>query len=95
MDVVRTVSFERAFQNIADMRALSKIGVVIQRMRFGNFGDFKPVGGSVIESRIHYGPGYRVYFTRRGAEIVILLLCGDKRTQQSDINRAIILANNV
>ena len=47
-----------------------------------------------MEARIHYGPGYRVYFTRRGAEFVILLLCGDKRTQQADINRAKLLADN-
>lgn len=95
MDVVRTASFERAFQKISDIRALSKIGVVIQRMRDGNFGDWRSVGGGVIESRVHYGPGYRIYFTRHGDEIVVLLLCGDKRTQQADINRALILVNNV
>lgn len=95
MDVLRTASFDRAFQKIADKRALSKVGSVIQRMEFGNFGDCRPVGRGVLESRIHYGPGYRIYFTRRGSEVVVLLLCGDKRTQKADINRAILLLNNV
>ena len=95
MEVVRTESFDRAFRNISDMRALSKIGIAIQRMHFGNFGDSRAVGHGVIETRIHYGPGYRIYFTRRGSELLVLLLCGDKRMQQADINRAVMLLNNV
>jgi putative addiction module killer protein len=95
MDVLRTASFERRFQDIADKRALSKIGIAMQRMRRGNFGDFKSVGHSVLEARIHYGAGYRIYFTPRGPEVVVLLLCGDKRTQQADIRRAIMLAHNL
>ncbi len=94
MEVVSTPSFERRFQDIGDRVARSKIGLVIQRIRLGNLGDCKSVGAGIMEARIHHGPGYRVYFTRRGAEIVILLLCGDKRTQQADINRAKLLADN-
>lgn len=94
MDVVSTPSFERRFLDIGDRAARSKIGLVIQRMRLGNLGDCKSVGEGIMEVRIHHGPGYRVYFKRRGAEIVVLLLCGDKRTQQADINRAKLLADN-
>ena len=61
----------------------------------GNPGDVKPVGGGVSELRIDYGPGYRVYFTRQG-DLIILLLCGgDKRTQAQDIDLAINLAREL
>lgn len=53
-----------------------------------NLGDYKPVGGSVYELRIDYGPGYRLYFTWRGSEIVLLLIGGDKTSQQRDIEKA-------
>ncbi|GHU12232.1 hypothetical protein FACS1894185_6550 [Betaproteobacteria bacterium] len=61
----------------------------------GNFGDVKPVGGSVSEMRIHYGPGYRVYFMRQGRQIVILLAGGDKTTQRQDIVLAQQLAKAI
>ena len=57
-------------------------------MEQGNFGDIRSVGAGVMELRVDYGPGYRVYYVNRGAEIVILLCGGDKRTQQQDIRRA-------
>jgi putative addiction module killer protein len=57
-------------------------------MEMGNPGDAKGVGGGVMEMRISYGPGYRVYYLHRGTEIVILLCGGDKRTQRQDIERA-------
>ena len=94
MEVVTTPSFERRLAEIERV-ARSRIGFAIARMRLGNFGDSKSVGNGVLESRIHYGPGYRVYFTRRGTEIVVLLLCGDKRSQQADIHRAVLLAQNL
>jgi putative addiction module killer protein len=61
----------------------------------GNFGDVKPVGEGVSELRIDYGPGYSVYFTQRGSEVVILLGGGDKRTQGKDIQSALELARNL
>jgi len=64
----------------------------IRRMEMGNPGDTKSVGQGVLEMRIDYGPGYRIYYVHRGAEIVILLCGGDKRTQQRDINLAQTLA---
>ncbi len=95
MDVVRTTSFEKRLLGIADTRARSRVNIAAQRMRTGNFGDSKSVGHGVREARIRYGAGYRIYYTRRGSEVVLLLLCGDKRTQQRDIAHAIILSETL
>jgi putative addiction module killer protein len=95
MDVVRTASFDRCLLEIADAEARSRVNVAAQRMRTRNFGDSKSVGHGVVEARIHYGPGYRIYYTYRGSDVVLLLLCGDKRTQQRDIARAIILSETL
>lgn len=71
----------------ADARA--RILVRIQRLSLTkNFGDAKPVGDGVYEMRIDYGPGYRLYYTKRGNELVLLLVGGDKSTQQKDIAKA-------
>ncbi len=67
----------------------------IRRLSLGNPGDVRPVGEGVSEMRVDYGPGYRVYFVRRGASVVVLLCGGDKRTQDRDIARAIDLARDV
>ena len=69
--------------------------VRVERLAAGNPGDVKSVGEGVSEMRIDYGPGYRVYFTRRGNEIVILLVGGDKSTQDADIKTAQELARNL
>lgn len=67
----------------------------LDRVALGNFGDNKPVGESVFELRIDYGPGYRVYFTKRRRKVVFLLVGGDKSTQERDIKRAIQLAQHL
>ena len=64
-------------------------------MAAGNTGDAKSVGGSASELRIDHGPGYRVYFTRRGEALVILLCGGDKRTQSRDIKKAMEIAEKL
>ena len=76
-------------------RILVRILVRIERLAAGNPGDSKPVGAGVAELRIDYGPGYRVHFTKKGREVVILLAGGDKATQASDIKNALRLARNL
>lgn len=61
----------------------------------GNFGDCEPVGEGVSEMRIHFGPGYRVYYKRRGTEVYLLLLGGDKSTQKRDIKLALEMARQL
>ena len=72
-----------------------RVQVRIDRAECGNFGDSAPVGEGVSEMRIHYGPGYRVYFMKRGSEIVILLAGGDKSSQARDIKTALDLAREL
>ena len=73
----------------------ARIAARLRRVELGNFGDVKPVGSGVSELRIDYGPGYRVYLTQRGLEVVILLAGGDKRTQSKDIEAAIEMAKQL
>ena len=69
--------------------------VRVERLVAGNPGDARPVGEGVSEMRIDYGPGYRVYFKRRGRTVVVLLAGGDKRSQSADIKTALRLARNL
>ncbi|MCQ1575056.1 type II toxin-antitoxin system RelE/ParE family toxin [Neorhizobium galegae] len=86
--------FRDWLRSLKDKRAVSRITVRMERAASGNLGDVKSVGDGVNEMRIPYGPGYRLYFIRRG-EVVIVLLCGgDKSTQQSDIAQAKRLAKD-
>jgi putative addiction module killer protein len=71
------------------------INARIRRISGGNFGDSKPVGNGVSELRIDYGPGFRVYYTRRGEEIIVLLCGGDKSNQSRDIETAKQIAQNL
>ena len=88
----RTTDFDHWLGRLADERAKARIASRIERLRQGNPGDCRNVGGRVWEMRVDYGPGYRVYFKYRGPDIVILLCGGDKRTQWRDIKRAQDLA---
>lgn len=72
-----------------------RINIRIRRLSLGNAGDVKPVGEGISELRIDYGPGYRVYFLSREQELVLLLIGGDKSTQQKDIARAKELARDL
>ena len=93
LQVRRTEAFATWLAGLRDSVAKAKIAVRIQRMAMGNLGDVKPVGEGVSEMRIAYGPGYRVYFVRRGETVVVLLCGGDKRTQAKDIMAAKVMAS--
>ena len=95
MVIVETTEYSKWFDKLKDGTAKAKIDVRVRRIAAqDHFGDFKPVGDGICELRIDYGPGYRIYYTQRGEEIVLLLIGGDKSTQQSDIKKAKqILAN--
>ncbi|HEY5141082.1 MAG TPA: type II toxin-antitoxin system RelE/ParE family toxin [Methylococcales bacterium] len=95
IDMKKTDVFAQWLDELRDIRARARVQARIQRLAAGNPGDVKPVGEGVSEMRIDYGPGYRVYFTRRGNEVVILLAGGDKSTQNTDIKTAQGLARNL
>src|SRR3972149_9552837 len=80
--------FTEWFERLRDLQARSRIQARLARVAVGNFGDADPVGAGVMELRIDWGPGYRIYFARPGQVLVLLLCGGDKRTQQKDIERA-------
>lgn len=89
MLTIRTTrTYARWERKLKDQRARAVIANRVARLAHGLIGDAKSVGGNVSKLRIHYGPGYRVYFTRRGNEVIILLCGGDKRSQERDIERA-------
>ena len=85
--------FDTWFAKLKDPVGKAQIALRLDRAAKGNFGDCEPVGCGVSEMRLHYGPGYRVYFTKRGTVLYLLLLGGDKSTQKRDIKRAIAMAN--
>ena len=80
--------FQEWLRSLRDREARARVRVRIDRVALGNFGDWQAVGSGVGELRIHYGPGYRVYFGRQGDTAVILLCGGDKRTQTQDVELA-------
>jgi putative addiction module killer protein len=93
---VRESDVYRAWiEGLRDLRARGRILSRMARVSLGNLGDAKSVGDSVSELRVDYGPGYRVYFTRRGRRIVLLLCGGDKSSQDRDIARAKTLAKEL
>jgi putative addiction module killer protein len=93
VEVLSTPEFDGWLTGLRDERAKGRIVSRIERLAFGLTGDAKPIGEGVSELRIDYGPGYRVYFMRRGNELVILLCGGDKGSQKRDIKEAKRLAD--
>jgi putative addiction module killer protein len=93
--IKRTDEFSNWLRDLRDIRARAKVLARIDRLSLGNPGDIAPVGDGVSEMRIHYGPGYRVYYIQRGEEIVVLLCGGDKGSQASDIKTAKKLASEL
>jgi putative addiction module killer protein len=95
IEIRKTEKYAQWLDGLRDINARARIQIRVERLAVGNAGDVKSVGEGVSELRINYGPGYRVYFTKRGRELVILLAGGDKSTQASDIKTALRLAHNL
>jgi len=93
--IFTTHAFDAWFCNVKDKQAQKRIQARIDRAEDGNFGDCETVGEGVSEMRIHCGPGYRVYFTKRGLDIIVLLAGGDKSSQSKDIKIALELARKL
>jgi putative addiction module killer protein len=95
LEVLQTTVFSAWLNALADKKAVARIIARIRRMEAGNPGDVRSVGQGVSEMRIDYGPGYRVYFTRRRHTVVILLCGGNKKSQSKDIRNAQQMAKEV
>lgn len=94
-EIRETLNFAKWLDGLRDLRARARVQARVERLAAGHAGDVKSVGAGVSELRIDYGPGYRVYFTKRGTAVVILLAGGDKRSQSADIKLALRLARNL
>lgn len=92
IEIRETLVFSAWLSSLRDAQARARVQGRILRLRQGNPGDVKPIGEGVSELRIDYGPGYRVYYVKRGALLVILLAGGAKPTQDKDIKTALKLA---
>ena len=86
--ILRSDVFAEWLDDLADERAKARISVRLISADKGNFGDCAPVGDGISKMRVHFGPSYRLYFTRRGKVIHLLLCGGDKSSQKRDIKRA-------
>ncbi len=95
IEIRKTDAFAEWLDGLQDVRARARILVRIERLAAGSPGDVKPVGEGVSEMRIDYGPGYRVYFTKMGQRVIILLAGGDKESQSKDIKAALRLSRNL
>jgi putative addiction module killer protein len=95
VEIRKTDLFAKWLDDLRDIQAKARVLVRIERLASGNAGDVKPVGEGVSEMRIDCGTGYRVYYTKRGSELIILLAGGAKSSQSGDIKTAIRLARNL
>jgi putative addiction module killer protein len=94
-EVRKTPEFQKWIDELKDARAYARIETRIFRLALGLPGDVKPVGKGVSEMRIDYGPGYRIYFCKKGKSLIFLLAGGDKSTQAKDIQAALKLASTL
>lgn len=95
IELRKTETFLEFMEELRDRRAKTKIAGRVDRLAFGNEGDVVPIGEGISELRIHFGPGYRVYFKRRGNVLIVILCGGDKSSQDRDINLAKKLAKEL
>src|SRR3990167_1504635 len=92
VELIKSATFDRWIGGLRDRRAAARVQVRIDRLAGGNPGDVKPIGGGLSEMRIDHGPGYRVYFMRRGSVLIVLLCGGEKSTQARDIEQVSAIA---
>jgi putative addiction module killer protein len=95
LEVRQSAIFTTWLAKLRDRNAVARIVARLRRFELGNLGDVKPVGEGVSEARIDYGPGYRLYFVKRGAVLIVMLCGGDKRSQDADIMQAKKLAKEM
>ena len=88
MRIRKSAVYKKWFQALRDYKARARIIIRLKRLAEGNLGDVKPVGDGIMEMRIFYGPGYRIYYKQMGRELIVLLCGGDKSTQEKDIMKA-------
>ncbi|MGH6610017.1 MAG: type II toxin-antitoxin system RelE/ParE family toxin [Burkholderiaceae bacterium] len=93
LELKQTEIFRKWRERLKDQRARALIASRLDRFAYGHSGNVESVGEGVSELRIHYGPGYRIYFTQRGDQVVVLLCGGDKGSQTRDMKTARRLAN--
>ena len=84
----QSATFERWMRELRDRQAVARINARLLRIEAGHFGDVRPLVDGVLELRVHHGPGYRLYFRRQGATVVVLLCGGDEASQRRDIEQA-------
>jgi len=95
IEISKTDFYAKWIDGLRDIRARARILVRVERLAAGNPGDVKPIGEGVSEMRVDYGPGYRVYFTRKNRKLIILLAGGNKKSQSKDIQKAKALAREL
>jgi len=93
-EIIQSETFQSWLSGLKDRQAVARIHARLDRVAGGNLGDAKPVRDGIAEMRIDHGPGYRLYFIRRGSLVIVLLAGGDKRSQDADIDRAIKIAQD-
>ena len=88
LEIIESATFRNWLASLRDMRAVMRIRARLDHLAHGLAGDSQPVGEGISEARVHYGPGYRLYYLRRGPVLIVLLAGGDKSTQDRDIKVA-------
>ena len=91
----QTTEYSDWFENLRDRQARARIDVRVRRLGMGNPGQHRVLTGGVVEMKIDHGPGYRVYYTQRGLDLILLLIGGDKSSQHEDIRTALRIAKDL
>ena len=87
-EILKSSTFDAWLRALRDREAKARIEVRVRRLALGNAGQSRPLKNGIVELKIDYGPGYRVYYTFKGKTLILLLCGGDKSTQRKDINLA-------